>query len=152
MKPVRHGNVSAMETSQRIVQTSSRCVMWFISIVACISASSCTCNPPVDRNGKLPSDIVREFVEDVEAKNYEAAKNLWYGNSKRITGPADFEKFCLRYSTIDLNNCNISRAMRGKSGFYMVHIDWEHGIEMQHSSLGLKIVDGEWRIERGYYW
>ena len=141
-----------METSPRTRQISIRCFLLALFSLACLAVSGCGHNPPMDKNGSLPDDAVRNFIELVKADDYEAARKLWYGESMVITGPEKFEDFCSRYKKIDLNNCNISKARKGKSGFSMVYVDWEENGKKKSAFFGLKIVDDEWRMERGYYW
>jgi len=126
-----------------------------LSSLACLAVSSCSYvlhNPPKDKKGNLPDDVVRSFIELVKADDYEAARKSWYGDSKRISGPVKFEEYCAPYKRIDLNNCEISKAQRGKSGFSIVHVDWEESGKKKHYLFGLKIVGGEWRMERGHDW
>jgi len=151
MRTPTHGNVSVMETSPRTQQISTRRFLLVLFSVVCLAVSGCY-YPPRDNNGNLPDDVVGNFIELVKADNYEAARKLWYGDSKRISGPVKFEDFCARYKKIDLNNCKISKAQRGKSGFSMVDVDWEESGKEKHSHLGLKIVGGEWRMQRGDRW
>jgi hypothetical protein len=122
-----------------------------------------TYGPTVDNNGKQPDDVVRNFLKLVQAEDYEAARRLWYGESMLVFEPSDpgnkkidlrtkFKDFCAYYTHIDLENAKISKAYRGKSGFSMVEVDWQEGGMKKHDQFGLKIVDGEWKMERGYYW
>ncbi|QDU45539.1 hypothetical protein Mal52_40330 [Symmachiella dynata] len=108
--------------------------------------------PPEDQKGNLPNDSVRKFLELVAADNYDAARKLFYGPSNRIGAPRTFEEFCVGYKRIDPQKCKISRAHKGKSGFWTVRVDFEEEAEKTYVFFGLKIVDGEWRMERGYSW
>lgn len=128
-----------------------------------LGVSGCAHRPPADANGNLPDDVVRNFLTLVQAEDYQAARGLWYGESKLVFQPSNpkgkkvdlrtkFKDFCAQYRQIDLENVRISKARRGKSGFSMVDVDWQEGGEQKHDQFGLKIIDGEWKIERGYYW
>lgn len=141
-----------METGPRTQQIGSRCFLLALFSVACLAATGCGHNPSKDKNGKLPDDAVRNFIELVKADDYEAARKLWYGESKQIAGFGQFEVFCARYKQMDPNNCKISRAKKGKAGFSMVRIDWEENGTEKHVFFGLKIIDGEWKMKRGYMW
>ncbi|NQU20591.1 MAG: hypothetical protein HQ567_04860 [Candidatus Nealsonbacteria bacterium] len=157
MTTQRNGSVSAMETRPRIRKIGTGCFFLALLTVGYLAFLRYGYDPPKDNNGDLPDDAVRNFIELVKADDYEAAKELWFGQSKRVSGgpiefPIEFEEFCARFKHIDLNNCVISKAHRGKSGFSMVYIDWEESGEKKHYSFGLKIFGGDWRMERGYDW
>ncbi len=151
MKAQEHGNVSAKETNRRTPQINSRCVLFSLLSLLSIAVIGCY-YPPKDNNKNLPQDAVRNFIKLVKAEDYEAARNLWYGASKLIATQEKFEDFCSRYKNIDLDKCQISKAGRGKSGFSIVDVDWEENGQKKHTNFGLKIIDGKWKMERGYYW
>jgi hypothetical protein len=117
-----------------------------------IGSSGCSRTAPKDTKDKFPEDSVRKYVELVQAKDYPAAERLWYGPSQRIDAPIKFEDFSAYFMHIDLATASISKARKGKSGFWMVNLDWTEGGKKKHYSFGLKIVDGEWKIERGHSW
>lgn len=117
-----------------------------------LSGFGCSYNPPKDKNGSLPDDVVEKFIEYAQEENYISAGKLWYGASKLTATQEKFEDFCSRYKNIDLKKCRISKARSGKSGFSMVDVDWEENGQKKHIHFGLKIIDGEWKMERGYYW
>ena len=141
MKAQRHSSVSVTETSRSFRQISTRRLLLAFAFTGCVAVCGCH-TPPKDENGNCPSHVVREFIELVQAEDYKAARDLWYGPSKRITGPMRFEKFCARYKNIDLSNCTISEARRGKAGFWMVDVDWRESGQNKHDHFGLKIVHG----------
>lgn len=163
MKAQQHGNVCVTETGPRTQPISTSCCLLTLSSVFCLAIFfGCLHNPPADKNGKLPDDAVRRFIELVRASDYDGARKLWYGPSKLVFQPSDpqektidlttkFEDFCKDFKKIDLKTCRTT-VPRGKSGFSMVEIDWEESGEKKHYLFGLKIVDGEWKMERGYYW
>jgi hypothetical protein len=117
-----------------------------------MSFSGCERTAPKDTKGKFPEDSVRKFVELVQAKDYPSAERLWYGPSQRMEFTIKFEDYCANFMNVDLNTASISKARKGKSGFWMVNIDWTEGDEKKHNSFGLKVIDGEWKMERGYKW
>jgi hypothetical protein len=156
----------AAETFRRIQRTGISRRFCFLLATFCalvMSSSGCERTSPKDTKGKFPEDSVRKFIELVQAKDYEAAERLWYGESQLVFQPSDtkeraidlrdkFEDFCAYFMQIDLATASISKARKGKSGFWMVSIDWTEGGEKRHYSFGLKIVEGEWKMERGYSW
>ena len=78
-----------------------------------------------------------------EADNYKAARKLWYGPAKLGSVQLKFEDFCARYKKIGLKDCKISKASKGKAGFWTVRVDFEEGGKKKYVCFGLKIVDGE---------
>ena len=83
--------------------------------VACLAVSGCghvVHNPPKDENGNLPDDVVRNFIELVKADNYEAARKLWYGDPKRISGPISRERGKIGYIDCGVNHINFSIIIR----------------------------------------
>ncbi|MHB1034149.1 MAG: hypothetical protein ACYC35_04870 [Pirellulales bacterium] len=134
-----------------------------VLLIACLSMSGCAQRSPKDKNGDLPDDVVRKFVTLAQAEDYRGAQRLWYGESMLVFKPSDpqdekvdlrmaFRAFCEQYRRIDLDSAAISKAYRGKSGFFMVDVDWREGGAKKHDQFGIKIVNGEWKMERGYYW
>ena len=167
MKAQSHGNVSAMATfhgTRQIGTSRFYCCLMTVFLVAGLGVSGCgLLSPPKDTNGNLPDDVVRNFIELVQSKEYPSAEQLWYGESKRVYELSDpkgakmdlrikFEDFCAKFMPIDLATASISKAQRGKSGFSIVNIDWEEGGAKKHFEFGLKIVEGEWKMERAYDW
>ncbi|TWU06882.1 hypothetical protein CA54_52840 [Symmachiella macrocystis] len=153
MKAQTHGNVSAVETCRRSGKIVFRIVLLTLFAIAGLGYYVYYLCPPKDQNGNVPGDSVRKFLEFAEAENYESARELWYGPAKLdVTVQTEFEDYCARYKKIGLKKFKISWARRGKAGFWMVRIDFEEGGEKIHQFFALKIVDGEWRLSRGYRW
>jgi hypothetical protein len=143
----------------------SRIYLWLprLFLIMGLGVVDCAHRPPLDKNGNQPDDVVRNFLKLVQAAEYESAQRLWYGESKRVGDPSDprdpkidlrmnFEDFCAQYRHIDLGSAKISKAYRGKSGFSMITVDWQEDGMKKHDQFGLKIIEGEWKMERGYYW
>ena len=151
MKALGARSVFATETSRGTLRTSYSLALFGVLLLGTLSAGGCY-HPPRDKHGNLPDDAVRNFIEAVKARDYGRARSIWYGASMRISGVIKFEDFCSEYKNIDLDRCRISKAQRGKAGFAMINIDWDENGEQMHDEFGLKIVDGEWKMERGYYW
>ena len=152
MKAQRHGNVSAMETCRRGQKIGSRCFFLVVIAMANLGLFGCGGNPPKDKNGNLPDDVVRNFIELCEAEKYEAARKLWYGPAMLPASvQRKFEDFCARYKRIGLKNCKILKAHKDK-GVWRVHIHFEEEGKKKSVFFDLEIVDGEWRMERGYMW
>jgi hypothetical protein len=155
-----------MATSQGSRQIGTNRLYWcslVVFFVANTGISGCAYSPPKDTNGNLPDDVVRKFVELVQARDYQSAERLWYGESKLVFKPSSpkegiidlrikFEDFCARYLHIDLASASISKPEKGKSGFSMVNVDWKEDGAKKHDSFGLKIIQGEWKMQRGYRW
>lgn len=118
----------------------------------CVFSGCHLYHPEPDKNGNLPSDVVREFLDSAKRGDYEAAQQLWYGDTKRASGPIKFSDFCSQYKSIDFRTLSISRAYRGKAGFSMVDIDWPANGKMDHDVFGLELIDGEWKLHRGIRW
>jgi hypothetical protein len=155
MKVLSHGNAYAAATFRGIPRIGTKCRVSFHLISLCVlvmSFSGCERTAPKDTKGKFPEDSVRKFVELVQAKDYPSAERLWYGPSQRMEFTIKFEDYCANFMNVDLNTASISKARKGKSGFWMVNIDWTEGDEKKHNSFGLKVIDGEWKMERGYKW
>ncbi|TWU07223.1 hypothetical protein CA54_56280 [Symmachiella macrocystis] len=163
MTAQNHGNTSAAESNQtprrdvsRYLLPASLAVFGLVALSAIVSWGVYEYFPffplPEDQKGNLSDDSVRKFLELVEADNYDAARKLFYGPSKRIGEPRTFEEFCAGYKRIDPPKCKISMARKGKSGFWTVRVDFEEEANQTYVFFGLKIVDGEWRMERGYSW
>jgi len=91
---MKHGNVSAVETSRRTQPIGSRCFLLALFGMANLGVSGCGLNPPKDTKGNLPDDAVRNFIKLVEADNYKAARKLWYGPAKLGSVQLKFEDFC----------------------------------------------------------
>lgn len=154
MKAQPRGNASVAEArpTTRPIGTR-RCPLMTLFSALCLGVLfGCLYNPPGDRNGRLPDHAVRKFLELVKADDYDGARNMWYGPSMRKSGQEKFEEFCEYFNKIDLGTCKISKAFRGKSGFSIVNVDWEEDGGKKHYDFGLKIIDGEWKMERGYDW
>ena len=166
MKAHARGNAFAMATfhgGQKIGTRRFYCCLLAVCCGVGLAVSGCGHHPPRDTNGNLPDDVARNFVEFVQAEDYRSAERLWYGESYRIDRlddpkgaisdlRIDFEDFCAKFLPIDLATASISKARRGKSGFSIVNVDWEEDGTKKHAHFGLKIVDGEWKMERGYHW
>ena len=150
MKAPRHSSGSVRETNPDSQQISTRLLLLVVAFTGLVAISGCN-TPPKDENGNLPNDVVRDFIGLVQADDYEAARDLWYGSSKRLTGPMRFENFCERFEGVDLDNCKTQTAP-GKGDSWMVTIHWKENGDKKQYLLGLKIVDGEWKMPRGYQW
>ena len=139
-------------SSKRDKQTGSRRFQQALLCAGCLVVSGCGYNPPKDNNGNLPDDVVRNFIELAKADDYETARKLWYGEIEQVARIVQFDVFCERYKRMDLDNCRISKAKKGKAGFSIVRIDWQENGTPTHVFFGLKTIDGEWKIHRGYNW
>jgi len=134
----------------------------FIFFTGCGKKSQEEYNPPRDNNGTLPQDTVRNFIQLVIKKDFDNARKLWYGESSRISKLSDgsvhdatipFEEFCSYYKNItNISKLKISEPYEGKSGFSMVYIEWLENEQRKAHTFGLKIINGEWKMERGSYW
>lgn len=114
-----------------------------------------------DSNNNLPADSVHQFIAWTQQNELDKAKELWYGRSKLISklddgtihdGTIPFEEFCKNFRNINLNECKITKASKGKSGFFMIYIYWHENGQKKQYSFGLKLVEGIWKMERGYSW
>lgn len=150
MKAQQLGNASAMETCRRDPRIGSRYIVSALIALAISGTSGCSV-PPEDKNGKRPSDVVREFIKLCEAEDYVAGKKLFYGPSERVT-PRTFEDFCVRYRKIGLENCKIHGAVKGKADYWHVEVDFEEGGKRQHMFFYFTKVNGEWRMPRELLW
>jgi hypothetical protein len=150
MKAQGHGDVSAMEIGRGTQKIGFRCFLLALFAMASLGVSGC--GPPKDQKGNLPDDVVRNFLELVEADNYEAARKLWYGPVMLGSVQRTFEDYCARYKKIRFMSYTISKARKGKGDFWMVRVDFDERGKQKHQFFGLKIVDGEWRMPRGYRW
>lgn len=95
--------------------------------MASLGAAGCAVAPE-DNNGNRPDDVVKSFIKTCDPEDYD-------------------EAWCARFKKIGLENCEISKARKGKAGFWHVEVDFEEGGEKKHVFFYFKIVDGEWRIQ-----
>lgn len=107
-----------------------------------------------DKNGDRPRDMVVKLIKLIKEGKYEDAQKLYHGNCMIDTSlmtPPTFEEYSSYFKNIDLNKLKISAPKRGKSGWFVIEIDWDENGTPKHYLFGLKIVDGVWKFHRGLH-
>ena len=99
-----------------------------------------------------PRDVVHSFLECVDRQDYEEAEEFFFKDSRVLETGMTFSEFAERFDTVDLSTVSISREFEGKGGFTMVYIVWSDDEGERHWDFGFKLIDGSWRIARGYAW
>lgn len=104
-----------------------------------------------DSKGRKPDDVLRLFIEAVNSTNYAQAETFWDGACLRISKPIPFPVYCEGYA--GLKTYSITKPTRGKADCYNMYLNGtnENG-EVVRGLFGVDLINGEWKLWRGYAW
>jgi hypothetical protein len=102
---------------------------------------------PKDNDGNRPEDVVRMFVEAVQAGDFEKATTYWRnGDVKNIEANShmSFKDFCLHFFECD--SFAVSFMRKDKKSQVVAFRGQQNGREKTFG-LFLKRIDGKWRMQ-----
>lgn len=129
-------------------------IKFFSAIISCLFLLACIQKSDVSPEDNLKAQgVIDEFIDYVESRDYEKAKGLWVGESKRILEGFDqtipFHTFCERFT--DMGDYQTSDVLSQK-GVYFISVSWRQNGSQKQWRFDLKKKDGDWFLIRGYQW
>ena len=112
--------------------------------------------PQRDKNGRTPKDVVMLFLAAAKARDHETGKRLWYGEYQEIMKGhplPSFAEYCDRYAVIEKYTLKGPYGVEGDRQYRTVVFEgWTAAGEHDGNLFALKVIEGEWKINRSMNW